>query len=67
MQKGQQVNLKKLNWRRMGLHQPSIARSGGAIWKELPKVEVPKEAFTTLFSQKVVVKDEQAAVSVVSM
>ena len=46
-------NLKKLNWKRQVINQPFIARAGGTvIWKELPKVEVPHEAFSHLFAQR---------------
>eukprot|EP00731_Ephydatia_muelleri_P026515 Em0018g615a len=46
-------NLKKLNWKRQVINQPTIARAGGTvIWKELPKVEVPHEAFSHLFAQR---------------
>lgn len=30
----------------------NLQRCGGAIWKELPKVDVPKETFTHLFQQR---------------
>ena len=30
----------------------NVERCGGAIWKDLPKVEVPKETFTELFQQR---------------
>ena len=53
-----QGNLKKLAWRKMMLNQQMIARTGGAIWKELPEVDLPKETFTHLFTQHTVVKDK---------
>ena len=40
------------------LNQQTIARTGGAIWKELPKVDLPKETFTHLFTQHTVVKEK---------
>jgi hypothetical protein len=46
------VNLKKLNWRQQRLLPMNVERCGGAIWKDLPKVEVPKETFTELFQQR---------------
>lgn len=57
-QKQPQVNLKKLAWKKLMLNQQTIARTGGAIWKELPQVEVPKETFTHLFTQHTVVKEK---------
>jgi hypothetical protein len=46
------VNLKKLNWRQQRLLPMNMQRCGGAIWKDLPRVEVPKETFTHLFQQR---------------
>ena len=46
------TSLKKLNWRKQMLNQASLARCGGAIWQDLPKVEVPKETFSHLFAQR---------------
>ena len=51
------VSLKKLNWRRQNLNPVSVKRVGGAIWKDLPKVDVPKETLTHLFQQRVVAKE----------
>ena len=56
-----QMTLKKLNWRRQNLSP--LAGSGGAIWKELPKVEIPKEKFCHLFAQRTVVKEKEGPVS----
>lgn len=49
---GQRVNLKKLNWRAQRLLPMNVKRCGGVIWKDLPKVEVPKENFIHLFQQR---------------
>ena len=46
------VNLKKLNWRQQRLLPMNVERCGGAIWRDLPKVEVPRETFTHLFQQR---------------
>ena len=54
-----QVNLKKLNWKRQNLNHSSLARSGGAIWQDLPKVEIPRDKFSHLFAQRAVVKLEK--------
>ena len=64
--KQSQVNLKKLNWRKMMLNQQSVTRAGGAIWKELPTVDLPKDTFTHLFTQHTAVKEKstEKAVSV---
>ena len=58
--KQSQVNLKKLNWRKMMLNQQSVTRAGGAIWKELPSVNLPKDTFTHLFTQHTIVKEKTA-------
>ena len=48
----QKVNLKKLNWRQQRLLPMAIERCGGAIWRDLPKVNVPQDTFTHLFQQR---------------
>jgi hypothetical protein len=65
--KKSQVNLKKLNWRKMMLNQQSVNRAGGAIWKELPSVDLPKDTFTHLFTQHTVVKEKATEKAVSSM
>ena len=40
------------------LNQQSVTRAGGAIWKELPSVDLPKDTFTHLFTQHTVVKEK---------
>ena len=52
------TNLKKLNWKRTNLNPSSIERVGGAIWRDLPKVDIPKETFSHLFQQRVVPKEK---------
>lgn len=52
------VNLKRLNWKHHTLNPASIERVGGVIWKELPKVDVPKDTFTHLFQQRVIPKEK---------
>ena len=47
------------------LNQQNLARTGGAIWKELPKVDLPKDTFTHLFTQHTVVKEKTETVSLV--
>ena len=47
------VALKKLNWRVQPLNDVFIKRAGGAaIWRNLPKVEIPRELYSELFAQK---------------
>lgn len=53
-----QINLKKLNWKKLMLNQQSLARTGGAIWKELPQVDLPKDTFTHLFTQHTTTKEK---------
>lgn len=67
--KQSQVNLKKLNWKKMMLNQQNVTRAGGAIWKELPTVDLPKDTFTHLFTQHTVVKEKpvEKDVSVLAM
>ena len=40
------------------LNQQSVTRAGGAIWKELPIVDLPKDTFTHLFTQHTAVKEK---------
>lgn len=54
---GGATNLKKLNWKRQNLNPMSMQRVGGAIWKDLPKVDVPKDTLTHLFQQRVVTRE----------
>ncbi len=47
------VKLKKLNWRGQALNDTIIQRAGAsAIWKDLPKVQLPTEKYLNLFAQK---------------
>lgn len=52
------TQLKKLNWKRQALNPTYTQRVGGAIWKDLPKVEVPKEQFSHLFQQRLLVREK---------
>ena len=52
------VSLKKLNWKRQALNPQSLQRVGGAIWKDLPKVDVPKDTLTHLFQQRITTKEK---------
>ncbi len=56
------VTLKKLNWKRQMLNPAVVDRVGGVIWKDLPKVEVPKETLTHLFQQRVIKIDKEKPV-----
>ena len=58
------MKLKKLNWKRQMLNQTVLARCGGAIWKDLPKVEIPQETFRHLFAQKAAEPVKKVEVSV---
>ncbi len=56
------VALKKLNWRGQVLNDTVIKRAGtGAIWQQLPKVEIPKDLYVELFSQKPSLLSQAAA------
>ncbi len=56
------VALKKLNWRGQALNDTFIKRAGaGAIWRDLPKIEVPREVYIELFSQKPSLLNQAAA------
>lgn len=44
----------------MMLNQQSVTRAGGAIWKELPSVDLPKDTFTHLFMQHTTIKEKPA-------
>lgn len=44
------------------LNPAVVDRVGGVIWKDLPKVEVPKETLTHLFQQRVIKIDKEKPV-----
>lgn len=52
------TNLKRLNWKHSTLNPASVERVGGVIWKDLPAVDIPKETFSHLFQQKLVIKEK---------
>ena len=56
-----QMTLKKLNWKRQNL--TPLAGGSSAIWKELPKVEVPTDKFSHLFAQRTIIKEKEVPVS----
>ncbi len=61
------VALKKLNWRGQPLNDTFIKRGGaGAIWRQLPKVEIPRDVYTEMFSQKPSLLNQAAAAQPVS-
>lgn len=51
--------MKRLNWKQQPLNSMTLSRVGGAIWKDLPEVEIPVDVFTHLFQQRVIVKEKQ--------
>ncbi len=61
------VALKKLNWRGQPLNDTFIKRGGeGAIWRQLPKVEIPRDVYREMFAQKPSLLNQAAAAQPVS-